>query len=60
MLMNSPHERAAGSTSGATRRKRVVERQRECAEIHGGSIKDPWARRSLGYIESGNTTAAFI
>ena len=41
MLMNSPHERAAGSTSGATRRKRVVERQRECAEIHGGSIKDP-------------------
>ena len=41
MLMNSPHERAAGPTSGATRRKRVVERQRECAEIHGGSIKDP-------------------
>ena len=36
MLMNSPHERAAGPTSGATRRKRVVERQRECAEIHGG------------------------
>jgi hypothetical protein len=57
MLMNSPHERAAGSTSGATRRKRVVERQRECAEIHGGSIKDPLG---LGYIESGNTTAALI
>jgi len=56
MLMNSPHERAAG-TSGATRRKRVVERQRECAEIHGGSIKDPLG---LGYIESGNTTAALI